>query len=330
DVAADILLGALVIPLEAESLDEVVVRVQRPILQKLADRLVFSVENTTLSQGSSWDILKNTPGIIVNGGELSIKGRVATVYLNNRKVQLSGQEVQDLLQGFSGTNVKSVEVLANPPASYDAGGGPILNIVTSKNIVPGYKGSVNGSYEQAVFPKFTAGTAHYYKTDRLNLFANYSINPKKELAKTRKGIDFMDPAPTVFSQWDTYYEKVTRGQGQSANLIADYALDGNNSLSLTSTLLFHPNRRERTSLTNHMANGAGVLDSTGSSQSITGMDRTNLGVDLGYVHRFKKEGGRLSANVHYTHYGSSSAQRLDSRYTDANGAWLGDFGFDTE
>src|SRR5690606_42061915 len=63
DVAADISLGALIIPLKTQDLDEVVVSAQRPRLQKLTDRLVFSVENTLLPKGSTWDILKNTPGV---------------------------------------------------------------------------------------------------------------------------------------------------------------------------------------------------------------------------------------------------------------------------
>ncbi|WP_339339873.1 carboxypeptidase-like regulatory domain-containing protein, partial [Croceitalea sp. MTPC6] len=192
DIKKDVSLGALIIPSTAENLDEVVVTARRPTVQRLSDRLVFNVENTVISQGNSWDILKNTPGVIVNQNDLQIRGQNATVYLNDRRVQLSGQEVQDLLQGLTGTAIKSVEVIANPPARYDAESGPILNIVTSKSIVPGYKGSVNGSYTQAVFPKFSLGTSHYYKTDKLNLFANYSINPKKELRKTKKGINFID------------------------------------------------------------------------------------------------------------------------------------------
>ena len=224
DISQDVSLGALIIPLQANELDEVVVTAQRPKLQRLADRLVFSVENTVISSGTSWDILRNTPGVIVNQDELMVRGQNATVYLNDRKVQLSSQEVQDLLQGLSGTNIKSVEVIANPPARYDAETGPILNIVTSKNIVPGYKGSINGSYTQAIFPKFSVGTSHYYKTDKLNLFANYTISPKKELIKTVKGINFQDNNQ-IFSQWDTQYQRIDESRSQNANFILDYDFD---------------------------------------------------------------------------------------------------------
>lgn len=330
DITKDISLGALIIPLETNSLDEVVVTAQRPKLQRLPDRLVFSVENTVISQGTSWDILKSTPGVIVNQDELLIRGQNATVYLNDRKVQLSGQEVQDLLQGLSGINIKSVEVIANPPARYDAEGGPILNIVTNKNIVPGYKGSLNGTYTQAVFPKFSLGTSHYYKTDKLHLFANYSINPQKEVRKTDKGIHFMDGTNTVFSQWDTKYNQTKKTQSHNASLILDYDLDDRNSLNLTSNLVFNPNQDQQTRLTNDMRNGTGQLDSTFTTHNNAMLDNTNLAFDLTYVHKLKKEGARLSANGHYTNYNGTSFQNLASDYYDASGGFLRSFGFDSD
>ncbi|RYC52329.1 outer membrane beta-barrel family protein [Flagellimonas olearia] len=330
DITKDISLGALIIPLETNSLDEVVVTAQRPKLQRLPDRLVFSVENTVVSQGTSWDILKSTPGVIVNQDELLIRGQNATVYLNDRKVQLSGQEVQDLLQGLSGTNIKSVEVIANPPARYDAEGGPILNIVTNKNIVPGYKGSINGTYTQAVFPKFSLGTSHYYKTDKLHLFANYSINPQKEVRKTDKDIHFMDGTNTVFSQWDTKYNQTKKTQSHNASLILDYDLDDRNSLNLTSNLVFNPNQDQQTRLVNDMRNGTGQLDSTFTTHNNALLDNTNLAFDLTYVHKLKKEGARLNANGHYTNYNGTSFQNLASDYYDASGTFLRSFGFDSD
>lgn len=330
DITKDVSLGALIIPMESNELDEVVVTAQRPKLQRLPDRLVFTVENTVVSQGTSWDILKNTPGVIVNQDNLMIRGQNATVYLNDRKVQLSGQEVQDLLQGLSGTNIKSVEVIANPPARYDAEGGPILNIVTSKNIVPGYKGSVNGTFTQAVFPKYSIGTSHYYKTDKLNLFANYTINPKKEINKTKKGINFIDGSDEVFSIWDTDYNQTDRSQSQNASFILDYDFDDRNSLNVTSNLLFNLDQEQETLLNNEMRNGQAQLDSTFTTENNANMDNTNLAFDLTYVHKLKKEGAQIRANGHYTYFNGEMFQQLNSNYFDAEGTFLRDFGFDTD
>ena len=330
DITQDISLGALIIPLQNNNLDEVVVTAQRPKLERLADRLVFTVENTVVSQGTSWDILKNTPGVIVNQEELLIRGESATVYLNDRKVQLSGQEVQDLLEGLSGSNIKSVEVIANPPARYDAEGGPILNIVTTKNIIPGYKGSINAAYTQAVFGKYSLGTSHYYKTDKLNLFANYNINPQKELQKTNKGINFQDDMAQVFSIWDTQYERINKSQSQNVNLILDYDLDDRNSLNLTSNMVFNLGQEQQTQLNNTIRNGLGQLDSTFTTLNNTDLDNTNLAFDLSYVHKLKKPGARISVNGHYTYYNGESLQDLNSNYFDDGGGFLRTFGFDSD
>ncbi|MCL6274207.1 TonB-dependent receptor [Muricauda sp. 2012CJ35-5] len=330
DILGDVSLGALIIPLEANNLDEVVVTARRPTVQRLPDRLVFSVENTVISQGSSWDILRNTPGVIVNQSDLQIKGQNATVYLNDRKVQLSGQEVQDLLEGLSGTNIKSVEVIANPPARYDAEGGPILNIVTSKNIVPGYKGSFNGSYTQAVFAKYSFGTSHYFKTDKLSLFANYSINPEKEIRKTDKGVNFMDDTNSIFSRWSSDYNQVVESQAQNASVILDYDLDDRNSINFTSNMLFNPNVNRGTRLDAEIRNSQFQLDSTFVTQNDEVLDNTNLAFDLSYVHKLKKPGARLSMNGHYTNFSSESFQDLNSNYFDGAGNFIRNFGFDTD
>ncbi|UII81629.1 outer membrane beta-barrel family protein [Flagellimonas sp. CMM7] len=330
DIAKDVSLGALIIPLGTTDLEEVVVTAKRPTLKRLADRLVFSVENTVVSQGSSWDILKSTPGVIVNQEELQIRGQSATVYLNDRKVQLSGQEVKDLLDGLSGTAIKSIEVIANPPASYEAEGGPILNIVTAKNVIPGYKGSINGSYTQAVFPKYSIGTSHYYKTEKLNLFANYTINPKKELRKTNKGINFIDNTNSIFSRWGTQYNQVNSSQAQSANLILDYDFDDRNSVNLTSNMALNPGEEQETFLSTDIRNAQNLIDSTFTTQNNANRDNTNLAFDLTYVHKLKKPGAKISLNGHYTYYDGQTEQNLISNYFDNNGSFIRNFGFDTD
>ncbi|MDX1762034.1 MAG: carboxypeptidase-like regulatory domain-containing protein, partial [Christiangramia sp.] len=139
-VKGDTNLKTLVLQESSDALDEVVINARKPVIRRQVDRLVFDVENSTLSTGNSFEILKRTPGVIVSQGNLLIKNRPAEVYINDRKVYLNSQELQQLLEGFSAENIKAVEVITNPPAKYDAEGGSILNIVTSKNISIGYKG----------------------------------------------------------------------------------------------------------------------------------------------------------------------------------------------
>ena len=330
DVKADIRLGALVIPKATEDLDEVVVTARRPTVKRLTDRLVFEVENTVVSQGTSWDILKNTPGVIVNQEELMIRGQSATIYLNDRKVQLSGDEAKELLEGLSGVNIQSVEVIPNPPARYDAESGPILNIVTSKTILPGYKGSLNGSYTQAVFPKYSFGTSHYFKTDKLNFFANYTVNPKKELRKTDKGIRFVDANNAAFSIWDTENQETNRAVTHTGTLITDYTFSDKTSLNLTSTVFVNPDQETNSSLRNTISTPAGVLDSTFTTTNGIATDSKNLAVDLTLNQKLGDKGAKLVVNGHLTEYSLDFFQQIGSDYFDGSGAFLRSFSFDTD
>ena len=329
DIASDVKLGALVIPLESERLDEVVVTARRPTVKRLADRVVFQVENTVVSQGNTWDILRNTPGLIVNRDQLNIRGKTANVYLNGRRVQLSPDEVKDFFEGLTGTMVQAVEMYANPPANFDAEDGAVINIITNKNVSPGYKGSIDGSFTQAIFPKYSLGTSHYFKTDKLNLFANYNYSDKKNNADLEKELNFIDRSNAVFSRWRNEENEVKEIQSHSVNLNLDYEIDTKNSLTLTSNVLLAPNQKWRRGLFSEIRNAQNQLDSSFTTNNIGFEDENNIAFDLSYVRKLKKPGARLTMNGHYTHYEDNYQQQINSNYFDDTGAFLRDFGFRT-
>ncbi len=330
DIQKDIQLGALLMEQEGDWLEEVVVTASQPTIERKADRIVFNVENSVVSQGNTWDIVRNTPGVINVQGRLEIRGQAATIYLNDRKVQLSQAEIRDLLEGLTGTAISSVEVIPNPPARYDAAGGPILNIVTNRNIVPGYKGSLQGTYTQAVFPKYSLGTSHYYKSNKLNVFANYVVNPRKEFKEDDSQINFINDQGDLFARWDTGLEKTTRSQAQQASLIADYDFNPRNSLNFTSNLSFSPNKTFRNLVATEMRNAQNTLDSTLNTLSTLDNDIHNLAFDLSYERRLRQEGAVLKANAHYTNYDETQQQTGSSDYFDPTGAFLRNFDFSTD
>ena len=302
EIRSDIKIGAIVLEPNLELLDEVVLTGQQPSIERKADRIVFKVENTVISEGNAMDILRNAPGVIMAQDNLEIRGQQATVYLNNRKVQLSPSEIQDFLKGLSGNVISAIEVIPNPPASYEAEDGPILNIRTVVNVSPGYKGSIRGQIEQAIFPKYSVGTSHYHKSDKFNIFANYVINPRKEFSKSDSRIKFIDAQNTVFADWNSNYDKTQRSLAQQANLILDYSPSDRDLFNLTANLNVSPDIETLNDVATQMRNGTGQLDSTLHNISTINDDLINLSFDLNYERRLKKEGAYLKANAHYTFY----------------------------
>ncbi|UWX54934.1 outer membrane beta-barrel protein [Maribacter litopenaei] len=328
DIQSDIRIGALIIPQQTEQLDEVVVVSSRPKIERKVDRLVFNVENTVLSQSTSWDILKQTPGVILMQDELQIRNQPAVVYINDRKVQLSPSEVRSLLENYQGQNIKSIEVINNPPAKYDAEGGAVLNIITSKNISLGYKGNISSNYTQGIFPKYNFGTSHFYKTKNLNVNASYSYAPRKDFKDVKNRTNFINDTG-IFSIWDTEFDKTNRFKTHNAGLTLDYTIDDRNEINLTSNMQLSPEREYDNFQNTIITNRLGALDSTLSTTSFLDETKNNISGDVTYKHTFK-ENSTLQVNGHYTAFDLSRTQRASSDYFLPTGDFIRNYSFFTD
>ncbi|MDC6404255.1 MULTISPECIES: outer membrane beta-barrel family protein [Maribacter] len=328
DIRSDIKIGALIIPQQAEQLDEVVVVSARPRVERKVDRLVFNVENTVLSQSNSWDILKQTPGVILMQDELQIRNQPAVVYINDRKVQLSPSEVRSLLENYQGQHIKSVEVINNPPARYDAEGGAVLNIITNKNISLGYKGNFSSNYTQGIFPKYNFGTSHFYKTNKLNINASYAYAPRKDFKDVQNRTNFINDTG-VFSRWDTDFDKTNRFETHIGGLTLDYTIDDRNEINLTSNMQLSPKREYDNFQSTVITNGIGILDSTFTTASFLDETKNNISGDVTYKHTFK-ENGSLQVNAHYTTFDLSRTQRASSDYFLPTGDFIRNYSFFTD
>ena len=135
-----------------QDIEEVVMIKQKPIVTRKIDRLSFNVENSNISSLNAWEILKKTPGVSVNNNALTIKGSQSIlVTINDKKVMLTGDELKNLLENTQGEELKSVEVITNPPAKYEASGSAVLNIIMKKNTIEGYRGIISSKYIQSQY-----------------------------------------------------------------------------------------------------------------------------------------------------------------------------------
>ena len=327
DVQQDVKIGAIVMPEEVNELGEVVVAAKKPVLKRQADRLVFQVENTVVTQGNSLDILKSTPGLITNPNGFNIRGQGATVYINNRRVRLSSDEINQLLEGLPGNTVQSVELIHNPPAQYDADGGPILNIVTSKNVSLGYKGSLNAAYTQGILAKYQFGMSHYWQNENSNLFLNYNFSPSNRRIQVDKGINFINPQGDVFSRWLTDEEDDRKQKMHSVNFAYDLKLGEKDAISLTANAFVNPDVEWRRRMDATLSNGSGVLDSTFNTANTGTENAENIAADLVWKH--STDNGSLSLGGHYTRFQEDQNQTIFTRYFNPAGQTLNTFGFDT-
>lgn len=310
-----------------ETLSEVEIIYKKPTFKREADRLIFNVEKTALIEGTMLQVLKSTPGVLVLDSGISIKGSEPTVYINNRKVQLNSDELVQLLESSSANNIKSVEVITNPSAKYDADTGVVLNIVMSKNLITGYRGSIFTNYTQGVFPRYKIGTGHFFKNSKISLNLNYNYTNSKINRDGDDAVNYLDSNNTIDEIWRSKTNRNTWFETHNLNFNFDYFIDENNTLSVSSSMLFLPYFKYRVFNNTVITDDNSLFLFRFDSNNLSRDNKQNLGFDLDYTHQFKK--GQLSFNTHFTTYDYERVQNVFSDFFDQSNAFESSSAFNT-
>lgn len=139
-------IGVIGMKTDENVLGEVVVKSQLPVTRMGDEGLVTNVEGSVLSRmGTANDVLARIPGLQrkKDGFEVFGKG-TPLIYINGRKLR----DKEELAQ-LSSEDIKSVEVIHNPGARYDASVGAVVRIRTVKRQGDGFGFRLSGDYNQS-------------------------------------------------------------------------------------------------------------------------------------------------------------------------------------
>ncbi len=137
---------------EIDQLNEVTVTAQRPLVVKKIDRIGYDVQaDPDVLSLTTRDMLRNVPMVAVDAdGNITINGSSNfKVFKNGRPNNSFTKNAKDILAAIPASMIKTIEVITEPGAKYDAEGiGAILNIVTLDNtVIKGILGSARLEYD---------------------------------------------------------------------------------------------------------------------------------------------------------------------------------------
>jgi hypothetical protein len=134
------------IPLSNQSVElaEVIIFVEKPLIESKDGNITFNVGESALSNGSNaTELLKQTPLVTTDAdGKIAVRGKEPKILIDDKPVELNAQQLQDLLESMPGSMIEKIEVLTNPPPQYANEQGGVINIVTKKGRV-GFGARVN-------------------------------------------------------------------------------------------------------------------------------------------------------------------------------------------
>ena len=314
----------------SEMLDQAVITIKRPTIQKAPGRLVFSVENTSVASGSALDVLKKTPGVLVSQQGISIKNNSPVIYVNNKRVYLSGEETLSLLQSTNASLIKSVQVITNPSSKYDADTTTVLNIGTTRAVAVGCKGSVSGAYQQAVYAKYNLATAHFYKNNWLNAYASYSYAPRKEFKEDENNTRFFDSNELTTSGYrDSYFTRETKSNAHQANVVLDLTANKQHAFGISATVFVSPNKRFDNRALSLNTNRQLQLDSTFTTSSASNRNTSNIALNASHTFSLANNATQIVTQANYVTYSADREQGVVTNYFSPNGQQLRNNDFNT-
>ncbi|WP_242917917.1 outer membrane beta-barrel family protein [Pontibacter liquoris] len=308
--------GPLQLKADVKTLREVQIQTLRPTVTTAPDKMVVSVENTAMAEGSTaYDVLTKSPGVWVDkDGNIQLNGKGGVqVMLNGRRSYLSGKELQNLLQSMSAENLKDLEIITNPSARFDAeGASGIININLKKAQTSGLNGSVYGGYQYNRLSTFTSGAEISHKAGNWNSFGSINLNRRMNYRNMKMDRVFMNESGTTLFNQDGYEEGDLLEP--SLRLGTDYDLNKRHSVGMMANVTAN---RERMSFNTEsfLRNENNLfIDARNQSDSKYGNGTFNVH----YLGKLDTTGTTLSADLDFVHISNTDEASFRNRYIYLN------------
>lgn len=208
----------------SKELGEVVVKAHLPQYKKTHEGLLTNVAGTVLSKmGTAEDVLKHVPSIVKkkDGYEVIGKG-TPVIYINGRKMQ----DISEL-DNIKSSDIKSVEVIQNPGAAYDASVNAVIKIKTIKKKGEGFGFDTRSVYWYNKHDNTIQQANMNYRHNGLNLFATYKFSDATWMQKAT-----YEQTVHVDTLWQQHNNNEVTGRIESHRLISGFSYDFNANHSI--------------------------------------------------------------------------------------------------
>ena len=226
-------LGKINMSTATKTLGEVTILAAKPLVKVDLDKISYDTKSDPESESITvLDMLKKVPLVTVDGNDvIQLKGSTNfKIYINGKASGMMTNNPSQVLKSMPASSIKSIEVITDPGAKYDAEGvGGIINIVTEHSL----KG-LTGTIRARANTQGGYGSGLYLstKTGKFGLTANMNYNFENNPGQTWTG------DKENFNSQSTKYVLQDALSNQKykfyfGNLEASYEIDTLNLLSLT-------------------------------------------------------------------------------------------------
>ena len=302
----------------AALLQTITISAKPNIIENKIDKMVFNAEQDLTSQsGVATDVLKKVPQVSVDvDGNVELSGSSSIRFLIDGKPSSAfGNNITDVLESIPASQIKSIEVVTNPGAKYDAQGlGGIINIILKKNTAKGVNGNIsltggtrqqNGSFNFNARNKNFGINAYVSGNARLNSntpntydrVANNAADSTTELLHQDGSSDFNRHGVESGLGFDWTYK--TKNNFSGSLNYNNFGHTGSGSINQTQRSL---------DAAGNLISDIAVLNNTSNSHNFH-----NVEANLNYKRTFNKEDEELDVSVNSS-FGKNAGRSNNNQY----------------
>ena len=293
-------------------LQGVVVVAQQKLVENKIDKIVFNAEKDITSQsGVATDVLKKVPQVSVDvDGNVQLAGSGGVRFLINGKPSTAfGSSINDVLQSIPANQIKSIEVITNPGAKYDAQGmGGIINIILKANNAKGYNGNISltgGTRQENGSLNLNARKNNF----GVNVFVSGSARLRSSTPTLSDRFTINDTTTSLFHQQGSgsfVRHGIQRGGGFDWTIKKLNSISGN--ISFNNFGFSGAGYSDQSFLNNKNNNQPALLTLLNNSQQY---QYYNTDAGLNYKRSFKKEDQEFNAGINFSKQNEKSIANSD-------------------
>lgn len=286
-------------------LGEVVVKSRTPIIERKPDRLIFNVgQSVAASGGNAVDALDAAPGLQVEHDGVSMIGKgVSSVMVDGRILPINGEELMSFLRAIPASDIKSIEIIHNPPAKYEAAGsGGLLNIIYKKGVGDYWKNTSTASYTKNKYGFLNLGNSYLYSKSKVKF--SLSFNGEKGHHRVIETTETYYPS----GPWEKVIDEKASNDKLSGRMAIDYDISKRSSIGFQYLGRAGQPDRVGGSVTN-IFNNESYIDSVFDNRSDIQRNLSSHSYNAHWVTQLDTMGRRISFDVDY--YDLNNKQERD-------------------
>ncbi len=284
-------IGTIALLENSQVLEEVEVVAEKSSMQLQTDKRVFNVGKDLANLGgTASDILENVPSVTVDvEGNVSLRGSQNVRLLINGKP--SGLTGPDALRQLQGDMIKSIEVITNPSARYDAeGDAGIINIILKQGSEKGFNGSFGLNAGNPA--NYGGSYSLNLRRNKLNFFSSFGLRYRESPGGGYNNQSIINGDGELI-RFESDQDRTRKDLGGNLRAGINWYMDPKSTL--TASVLYRKSKEDNDSYIEYRdLNAAGDITSISTRTEDGEEDEHDLEATLSYERTFSSDDHKLN------------------------------------